>query len=44
MMQAQMPEKKFSQAETEEKKILADGNLPFKVKCRGIIIKKYHKL
>ena len=30
--------KKFLQAETEEK-ILAEGNLPFKVKCQGIIIK-----
>ena len=34
-----MSEKKFLQAETEEKKILAEGNLVFKVKCQGIIIK-----
>ena len=38
-MQAKIPEKKFLQAEAEEKKILTEGNLTFKVKCQGIIIK-----
>ena len=38
-MQAKMSAKKCLQAETEEKKILAEGNLPLKVKCQGIIIK-----
>ena len=38
-MQAKMLEKKFLQAETEEKKFPTEGNLTFKVKCQGIIIK-----
>ena len=33
-MQAKMSEKNFLQTETEEKNILAEGNLPFKVKCQ----------